>query len=602
MISENERAFFERAPVPLVLYQKTDGQIRAVLASDGYCRQVGNERETVLHHLNTDLYKRVHPDDVEWLTRAGEEFARKERDYDILYRTRTTQGEEYHLIHALGRWLTLLDGSEAGIIIYSDMTNATSGIEHLFSVYDNSNNLLYRDTVTGLPNLNYMRQFSDEKIKMLRLLEKQPMLLYTDVIALQSYNNQYGYAEGDALLRLVADTIRATYPDGLVVRGADDHFIVIDEFTGEDAIHDKLRVINETVRARANGNAYGIRTGVCRIDADKTATFAIDAARRALQEIGNDLNVECCIYTSALDEQEWKGRYIIDTFDAALENHWIRVYYQGIVRTSTKKITLLESLARWIDPGMGSIQPDEFIPVLSKYHQLYRLDLYMVEEICREYGVRKEAGLPLLPVTVNFSAQDFDHADIPTRLNEILERYGVGRENLIVEITEQDIARGAEHFRAQLKRLRADGYKLWIDDFGSGYSSLNVFGQYGIDRIKFDIELLRHLDDNNGANRRIMKAFVNVCRELGVHTLAEGVETEAQWAFLKEIDCEMAQGFYFYRPNPLEAAVYKIKLAKRAHNFETGEERRRECADWLSAKDKLNMLLQRSAAGVTLRR
>ena len=581
MISETERAFFERVPVPLVLYQQDGGAVRAEIASDGYCRQMGLPRETVMRHLNTSLYKRVHPDDAEWMAKAGEDFARKERDYDILYRALGSDDGAYHLIHALGRWLTMGDGSEAAVIIYSDMTNTTSGIEHLFSVYDNSNNLLYRDTVTDLPNLNYMRQFSDEKIKMLRLLEKPPMLIYTDVISLQSYNNQYGYAEGDALLRLIAGLLRETYPDALLVRAADDHFIVLDTFPGEETVRAQVAALNEAVRARAKGNAYGIRAGVCRIEADKSATFAIDAARRALHEMGDDLNLAVCFYTGSLDEQDWKRRYIIDTFDEAMEKHWIRAYYQGIVRTQTKKITLLESLARWIDPGMGSIQPGEFIPVLSKYHQLYKLDLYMVEEICREYAVREAAGLPLLPVSVNFSAQDFDHADIPSRLNEILDRYGISREQLIVEITEQDLAKAPEHFRAQLQRLRADGYKLWIDDFGSGYSSLNVFSQYGIDRIKFDIELLRHLDDNNGANRRILKAFVNVCRELGVHTLAEGVENAEQLRFLQEIDCEMAQGFYFYKPQPVEVAVYKIGLSKKAHNHESREERQSRCSEWL---------------------
>ena len=583
MISENERAFFDRAPIPLVVYQKDRGQIRAEIVSDGYCKMIGDSRETVLRHLNTDLYRRVHPEDIDWLTRAGEDFARRERDYDILYRALAAEDGAYHLIHALGRWLTLLDGTEAGIVIYSDMTSITSGIEHLYSIYDNSNKMLYRDTVTELPNLNYCRQFANEKLTMLRLLEKQPMLVYTDVISMQSYNNQYGYAEGDILLRQIAVALEETYPDGMIIRGSDDHFLVIDEYRGEDALRAEISSINKKVLERAYGNAFGVRAGVCVIEADKSATYAIDAARRALQEIGNDLNIEYCVYSSSLDEQDWKQRYIIDTFDEAMEKHWIRAYYQGIVRTKTRKITLLESLARWIDPSMGAIQPGEFIPVLSKYHQLYRLDLYMVEEICREYGVRRDNGLPLLPVSVNFSAQDFDHEDIPARLNEVLQRYGVSRDNIIVEITEEDLAKGTERFVAQLARLRADGYKLWIDDFGSGYSSLNVFGKFGIDRIKFDMELLRHLDDNHGANRRILRAFVNVCRELGVHTLAEGVETEEQLRFLDEIDCEMAQGFLFYQPQPVEVAVYKINLSKKAHNHESAEERQRGNADWLGA-------------------
>ena len=209
-----------------------------------------------------------------------------------------------------------------------------------------------------------------------------------------------------------------------------------------------------------------------------------------------------------------------------MEKGWIKPFYQCILRTRTEKVTILEALARWIDPSHGMISPGEFIPVLSRYHLLHKLDLFMADQVCREFSVRAEAGLPLIPVTVNFSAQDFDYVNVAEKLNEILERHGVSRNSIIVEITEQDIATGTEHFRNQLKDIRESGYKLWIDDFGSGYSSLNVFSQYDIDRIKFDMELLRHLDDNNGANRRIMRALVSVCREMGVHTLVSASKPE----------------------------------------------------------------------------
>ena len=586
MINENERKVFERAPFPLALYLHEGGGIRAVLVSDGFCELVSVDRETLLDILNTRMYASIHPEDVNWMKTAAEEFLGKCHGYDILYRLRLVKDGAYHLIHAQAKWLDLMDGSEVGIVIYSDLADASSGIDHLYSFSDNTNNLLNHDTVTGLPNLNYMRQFSEEKVRMLRLLEKRPALVYLDMLSLQSYNAQYGYTEGDALLKLVADQLHAVFPDGLVTSGADDHFLVIDAFESETAAETAIRTLNEQVRRKAKGNAPGIRAGVCVVGPDMAVTTCIDGARRALHEIGSDLNVLCKFYSGELDEESWKQHYIIDNFDEALKNHWIRVFYQGIVRTKTERITLLESLARWNDPNLGAITPGEFIPVLSKYHQLYRLDLYMVEEICREYGIRKEAGLPMLPVTVNFSAQDFDHEDIPTRINEILDRYGVGRDNLIIEITEQDLARGADHFRDELSRLRADGYKLWIDDFGSGYSSLNVLWKYGIDRIKFDMDLLQHLDENNGANRRLLRAFVNVCRELGVHTLAEGVETEEQLRFLQEIDCEMAQGFYLYRPNSLETSLYKLKITKRAHNFETTEERQQSCDDWLGEKNR----------------
>ena len=141
-----------------------------------------------------------------------------------------------------------------------------------------------------------------------------------------------------------------------------------------------------------------------------------------------------------------------------------------------------------------------------------------------------------------------------------------------------------ERFKEQLQELRSHGYHLWIDDFGSGYSSLSVFSQYEVERIKFDMDLLRHLDDRNGANRAILRAFTGVCRELGVRTLAEGVETHEQLEFLKEIDCELCQGYFFFRPSPVEDAVFKAKRRGPTKNYELTEERRTNCDNWLVGK------------------
>ena len=197
---------------------------------------------------------------------------------------------------------------------------------------------------------------------------------------------------------------------------------------------------------------------------------------------------------------------------------------------------MLEALARWIDPVRGMISPNEFIYILSRYHRLHMLDMYMVEEVCREFGVRSEAGLPIGPVSVNISAQDFDYVDVPARLKEITEKYGLGPEKIIVEITEQDIAEGTDRFKEALKQIRANGFRLWIDD----------------------MELVRHLDDDNSTSRKILEAMIKVCKELGIGTLAEGVETESQLRFLEETGCDLAQGYYFYKPEPADVSIYKF--------------------------------------------
>jgi EAL domain-containing protein (putative c-di-GMP-specific phosphodiesterase class I) len=265
-------------------------------------------------------------------------------------------------------------------------------------------------------------------------------------------------------------------------------------------------------------------------------------------------------------------RAAVGTIDAVLPELFGNI--QRHIRPQDQRICLL-----WVDPVRGILSPGEFIPALEKYHLLYKLDLYMAEQVCRDMPRRAERGLPLLPVSVNFSAQDFDYVDIPSELEHIYEKYCLGVEPkvLIIEITEQDLATGTEQFREQLRRLRQKGFHIWLDDFGSGYSSLNVFSRFEVDLIKFDMDFLKNLD---GANRRIMKAMTEIARELGIHTLAEGMETEEHREFLKEIGCELAQGYLFHRPEPIESTFYRLDSGQPPRPSETPEERERQIKEW----------------------
>ena len=170
-------------------------------------------------------------------------------------------------------------------------------------------------------------------------------------------------------------------------------------------------------------------------------------------------------------------------------------------------------------------------------------------------------------------------------MNELYRRYGmeqyVDKSYFIVEITEQDLAVGAAHLEDQMRRIRENGYRVWLDDFGSGYSAINMFSRFSFDLIKFDMELLRHLDDNNGANRVILREMMNIARQLGSHTLIEGVETQEQVAFVREIGCEMIQGYYYHKPEPLDEMLYSIRAGRKITRFETKQEREELERAWL---------------------
>jgi diguanylate cyclase (GGDEF)-like protein len=579
--SDETRKGLEAIPIPLAYYQFIDGKITLVLVSDGLCEMRHTTREELINQINGERYELVHPDDKEHLDRAAREFAMHLAPFDVVYRVKYEKDKDFHTIHSIGKFQQTDDGSDLALITYIDVSDRGSASRQLAENYEIlQKDRFYSDSLTGLPNLNYLLEFVEEKVEKIRETGDLPVLLYFDVIGLRSYNLQYGYAKGDELLKLIADMLKAVYPGDSIARGADDHFIIVKSHTDPHAEEETIKELNNRIKAGAEGNTSGVQAGLCVMETDMNLQDALDHAKHALQQIGNDLNITQVYFTHEADEAYWNQRYILETFDDALNNEWIKVYYQAIQRIQSGDGAALEALARWVDPLRGIISPGDFIPVLEKYHMLYKLDLYMVEQICKEIPKRKAVGLPIIPVSVNFSAQDFDHTDVAKELELIFEKYGVPREYIIIEITEQDLAKATDHFKKQIKKLQETGHRIWIDDFGSGYSSLNIFSQFDVNVVKFDIEFLRHLDDNNGANRHIMKAMINVFRKIGIASLAEGVETEEQMEFLKEIGCEYAQGFYYYKPQSLGAIIFKIQKGYPILKCESYEEQEKILKKW----------------------
>ena len=571
------RKTYESMRIPFAMYQYLNGKIVPVLVSDGLCDQMGMAREKLIKLLEAGQYETMHPDDAGRIRRVSKGFAEHKNNYDVFFRSR--HGNSYHFIHAVGYWHTMPDGTEIALLTYQDISAARDEIKKANEEYDIfRQDHFYRDPLTGLPNINYMQEFANERLHALRLDGKTPMLVYSDVNFMQFYNNQYGFAKGNELLCIIADVLSRLFPDALVARGADDHFILIDEFCGEEELSRRMLEANRRIRQEASGNTTGIQAGVVNMGEKMDVYQAIDHAKSALKRIGSDLNRSFRFHSQQADVEYWNQRYIVENLDRALSERWIRVFYQGILRLETGKTAAFEALARWNDPGRGTISPGDFIPVLEKYHLLYKLDLYMMKQVLLELNDRLTAGLPLLPVSVNFAAQDFDYRNIPEEIENLYHSTGadqlIPRSDIIVEITEQDMATATEEFHEQLRILRGMGYKLWLDDFGSGYSSLNVFSRFDVDLIKFDMALIQHLDDRNGINREIIKAMISIARAMGIETLAEGIETEDQQSFLKSAGCDLAQGFLLRRPVPMETILYIVRGESYTGRWETEAERK----------------------------
>ena len=580
---------YECLRIPLMIMgPSASGEFEPLVISDGLLELGDVSRKDLYgyyaNRIKEGLFVRLHPDEEEKLKAISLSFLDKKTEYDITFRVRLDDG--YHLIHAIGYWQTMEDGTDLAFMVYNDVQKhekSLSDISNKYKLFQNDE--FYIDALTNLPNINYVNKYGNRKIQEIVAGGKTPVVIYLDIDSMQSYNRRYGVKRGDELLILVADILTTAFPNGLVSRVISDHFGVVDEYHGDEDIISKISNINSELKMKANGTTTGLNVGIFVGNESTTHEEAVDHAVRANKLVGEDLNKFYRFYTAEDDSLYKHQRYIVENFHKAMERGWIKVFYQCFMRIETGNGMGFEALARWIDPEYGLINPGDFIPALEKYHLMHELDLYMFENVCKEIKIRYDEGLPLLPVSINFSRQDFDYIDVVEEINNIYDKYdisqfGIDKSFFYIEVTEEGLVSATDKFYEQLAGIRESGYKLWVDDFGSGYSSLNVFSNFDIDLIKFDMNLLMNLDSNNGANRVIIKAMIDVAHKLGIHTLCEGMENDEQRQFLLGAGCELGQGFYYHKPEGLDTILARLHKDIPIPKWESDDERNEREKSW----------------------
>ncbi len=242
--------------------------------------------------------------------------------------------------------------------------------------------------------------------------------------------------------------------------------------------------------------------------------------------------------------------YIVEHLDEALAKRWIQVYFQPVVRTISRQVCGMEALARWDDPEHGLLTPDAFIGVLEKHRRIHELDTFILQRVCESFSKKKDRVF--VPVSVNLSRLDYELCDIFSVVEDAVQANKVPRSCLCIEITESMLANNEALMHQYIDRFRSAGYAVWMDDFGSGYSSLNVLKDFEFDELKID---MRFLSDFHPRSKRILASIVNMAKHIRIQTLAEGVETEEQFEFLRSIGCEKIQGFLFGRPMPYQECL-----------------------------------------------
>lgn len=424
------------------------------------------------------------------------------------------------------------------------------------------------DDVTGLYNMTY---FMEDAYYLVRDTSGDPFaFIYFDIENFREYNQRHGFQAGNRFLSRVAECLKEVFPDGLLSRLHEDHFVVV--VSNEDLVSriDRLQQLvsssaESSINVTVKAGIYVPERGMVDV------ALILDRAKLACESIKRRYDQYWCFFDESLEERQRLRKYIASNFRQALSLGLVQVYYQPVVRAMTGEICGYEALSRWLDPTYGVISPALFVEVLEEGHLSNQLDLYVIERVCRDIRTvmsKAEDGWKMARVSVNLSRMDFKLQDMFEAIEKIRQEYGVPRENLHIEITESAVNEGM--LMESLKKFREAGYEVWMDDFGSGYSSLNNLMIYDFDLLKIDMQFLRNYD-KNPKTRTVLKSIVNLAKELGIHTLAEGVETEAQYEFLKAIGCEILQGYYFGRPATLEDSVYVYRGPKARLSVEPFE-------------------------------
>ena len=297
--------------------------------------------------------------------------------------------------------------------------------------------------------------------------------------------------------------------------------------------------------------------------------------------------------------------YILSSFEDALREEWIQVYYQPVIRTLSHQVCSMEALARWQDPAYGMLNPDQFIGLLEQHRLIHRLDSYVIRQVCRQIREVMNRDRTAVPISVNLSRIDFELCDIFSVVEQAAAEYEIPHELLYIEITESTLVNNEERMHNALQQFRGAGFQIWMDDFGSGYSTLNVLKDYEFDELKVDMQFLTAL---HLRARKILTSVVQMAKDIELHTLVEGVETEDQFEFLLSIGCEKVQGYLFGRPMPFGQMISHLRKMgigleppkERPYHDLIGQVNVLSAAPFMGVNEKNSLLSARQLSSISL--
>ncbi|MDO5448964.1 MAG: EAL domain-containing protein, partial [Clostridia bacterium] len=451
------------------------------------------------------------------------------------------------------------------------------GYRYYKSLTETSNrikNIAYTDPLTGYANYAKFKEDCEDILS--TETDKTFYMTCADMVGFRYINDAFGYETGDEILLKIAQEMDSLLRDDeIFARISGDKFVILTErnfANTEDEpfvylLADRISSIGPLAKSHIR---IEVQMGIYRIlpeDLENLSVNALyDRSLVALYSIGHT-DSSAAEYDASIYDEQIERKDIESRMHQALKDGEFRVYVQPKYRTSNAKLAAGEALIRWIDPNKGIVPPIKFIPLFEQNRFVHDVDLYVMEVIARFQRMRLNEGLPVVPISLNISPVEFTMPGFRQSYISIKDKYDIPDRLIELEFTEGIFFDDEELFKDVIREFHEHGFSCSMDDFGSGYSSLNILKDLPVDVLKLDKLFFRE-SENTSRDRSIIRSVVAMARSLNIKTVAEGVETLDVVEFLKLIGCTLIQGYIYSKPLPLTEFEEKLNT----ENIDTDDE------------------------------
>lgn len=437
---------------------------------------------------------------------------------------------------------------------------------------DRANKQLYNlknyDTLTNLPTLYKFK--SDSKKLLKENIENQYAIIYSDINQFKHINDTLGYDFGDKILCDFAKFLTDNIKHECISRIGEDNFLILVPYYSEEELMKMVLETNEKFnnieKTKYPGYKFTVTSGIAIVDRNEDFSVTIDNANIARKSLKHSSNNSCLFFDDNMKMKIHKELEITNNMEKALKNGEFIVYIQPKIGLLENLVVGGEALVRWRKSEDVIISPNDFIPVFEKNGFIVNLDFYIYEEVLKMMRRWLDDGVNIVPISLNVSRIHLNDENFVTEIKKLVDSYNIPYDLLELELTESIFLNNSEIALTAMKGLRELGIKVSIDDFGSGYSSLNLLKNMSTDVIKLDKEFFSKGDEMHKEEKIIVSSIISMAKQLNLKVISEGVETKNQSDFLRSVSCDMAQGFLYARPMPVDKFEKLLTDSKLFYN------------------------------------